>query len=82
MLVGAFAAIVLLTWALVMMNTRSVVLQFTRDHNLIRLYSYLTALLIMGSLIIAVASAVIQRVIDTETLLNSDATSPARYFRR
>jgi FtsH-binding integral membrane protein len=78
---GAYAIIVLLTWGLVIMNVRSVVMQFTKDHNFIRLYSFLTVLLIMGSLVIGVASAVIQRALDAEAIMNSETKGPIRYYR-
>ncbi len=78
----AFAIIVLLTWVLVAMNVRAVVQQYEKDRNTIRLYSYLTVLLILGSLIIGVSSAVVQRVIDSETYLLSDvASSAVPYYR-
>ena len=82
MLAGAYVVIVLLTWALVVMNVRYVVVQFTKDHNFVKLYSYLITLLVMGSIVIGVASAVIQRAMDVEILLKSDATGPVRYSRR
>ena len=82
MLIGAFVIIVLLTWVLAVMNIRSVVLQFTKDHNLIRLYSYLAVLLIMASTMIGVASAVIQRAMDVETYLKLDEVSTTRFYRR
>jgi len=81
-LIGAFVIIVLLTWVLAVMNIRSVVLQFTKDHNLIRLYSYLAVLLIMASTMIGVASAVIQRAMDVETYLKLDEVSTTRFYRR
>jgi len=81
-LAGAYVVIVLLTWALVVMNVRYVVVQFTKDHNFVKLYSYLITLLVMGSIVIGVASAVIQRAMDVEILLKSDATGPVRYSRR
>jgi hypothetical protein len=78
----AFVIIVLLTWVLVAMNVRSVVQQYEKDQNTVRLYSYLMVLLILGSLIIGVSSAVIQRVIDSEAYLSSDS-NPAiiPYYR-
>ena len=82
MFVGAYAIIVSLTCILVAMNVRSVVQQFLKDRNAVRLYSYLTTLLIMGSLIIGVSSAIVQRVIDSESLLRADDTSTVRYYRR
>ncbi len=82
MLVGAFVLIVLLTWILVGMNVRSVVQQFQNDNNASRLYGYLATLLIMGSLIIGVTSAVIQRVIDTETYLKCDDVYASRIFHK
>ena len=82
MLVGAYVVIVLLTWALVIMNVRSVVQQYMKDQNAVRLYSYLMTLLIMSSLIIGVTSAVIQRVIDTETFLRAEDISFIRHNRR
>ena len=82
MLVVAFVIIVLLTWTLVIMNVRAVVQQFVKDRNAIRLYSYLGTLLVMSSLIIGVTSAIIQRVIDSETFLQSDNTSTVRYYNR
>jgi hypothetical protein len=81
MFVGAFAIIVLLTWALVVMNIRSEVDIYIKHRNAVRLYSYMTVLLIMGSLVIGVASAVIQRAMDSEAVLRSDAPSPIRYYR-
>jgi hypothetical protein len=82
MLIGAFVVIVLLTWALVVLNIRSVVVQFAKDQNVIRLYSYLGVLLIMGSLITGVTSAVIQRSMDAELFLRLDASGPSHYYRR
>jgi hypothetical protein len=82
LLVVAFVIIVLLTWTLVIMNVRAVVQQFVKDRNAIRLYSYLGTLLVMSSLIIGVTSAIIQRVIDSETFLQSDNTSTVRYYNR
>jgi hypothetical protein len=81
LLVGAFVVIVLLTWVLVGMNVRAVVSQFAKDHNELRLYSYLVTLLILGSLIIGVASSVIQHVIDSENLLDGDNPSAIHYNR-
>ncbi len=81
MLVGAYVVIVLLTWALVIMNARVVVQQYVKDHNATRLYSYLVTLLILSSLIIGVTSAVIQRVIDTESYLKTDDGGYFRYYR-
>ena len=81
MFINGFVIIVLLTWALVIMNVRSVVSQFTKDHNFVRLYSYLMVLLILGSLIIGVAGAVIQRAIDAEAYLNTDTRNPVSYYR-
>ena len=81
MLVGAYTTIVALTWILVGMNVRSVVLQFARDRNAVRLYSYLMTLLILGSLIIGVSSAIIQRVIDSENLIEMDQITGIRSFR-
>ena len=84
MLVGAYAVIVLLTWILVIMNVHGIIQQYDKDHNKIRLYSYLGTLLILGSLIIGVTSAVVQRVIDTESFLKADNNAPVhiRYYRR
>ena len=83
MFVGAYAIIVLLTCVLVAMNVRAVVKQYAKDHNESRLYSYLLTLLILGSLIIGVTGAVVQRVIDSETFLQSEqAASPIRYYHR
>ena len=81
LLVGAYVIIVLLTWALVIMNVRAVVLQYVKDQNAVRLYSYLGTLLIMSSLIIGVTSAVIQRVIDSESFLKTEDSGPIRYYR-
>lgn len=81
MLVGAYATIVILTWVLIIMNVRAVVNQFVKDRNRVRLFSYLSTLLIVGSLIIGVASSVVQRVIDTEALLRGENPSPIRYYR-
>jgi hypothetical protein len=82
MFVGAFIIIVLLTWGLVIMNIRSVVREFIKDRNVIRLYSFLTVLLIMGSLVIGVSGAVIQRAMDVEEMLKMDAaTGPVRSYR-
>ena len=82
MLVGAYAVIVLLTCALVAMNVHAVVKQFLKDQNVVRLYSYLATLLILGSLIIGVSSSIVQRVIDSETFLQSENSSSIRYYRR
>jgi hypothetical protein len=84
MLVGAYAAIVILTWILVIMNVRAVVQQYQKDLNANRLYSYLLTLLILSSVIISVASAVVQRVIDSESYMRLDSanSSPVRYYRR
>ena len=82
MLVGAYAVIVLLTCALVAMNVHAVVQQFLKDQNVVRLYSYLATLLILGSLIIGVSSSIVQRVIDSETFLQSENSSSIRYYRR
>jgi len=81
-LVAAFVIIVLLTWALVIMNVRAVVQQYVKDRNAVRLYAYLATLLVMGSLIIGVTSAVIQRVIDSETFLQEDNSASTRYYHR
>jgi hypothetical protein len=81
-LIGAFIIIVIMTWALVIMNVRSVVQRFKKDKNSVRLYSYLTTLVVLGSLIIGVTSAVIQRVIDTEAFLRIDDTTAVRYYHR
>jgi hypothetical protein len=81
MLVGAYTTIVALTWILVGMNVRSCVIQFAKDRNTVRLYSYLITLLIMGSLIIGVSSAIIQRVIDSENLIEMDQVAGLRSFR-
>lgn len=81
MFVGAYAIIVVLTCILVSMNVRAVVQQYVKDKNAIRLYSYLATLLIMGSLIIGVASAIVQRVIDSESFLQMDNISPVHYYR-
>jgi hypothetical protein len=78
--VGAYALIVVLTWALVIMNVRAVVQQYVKDRNAVRLYSYLATLLVMCSLIIGVTSAIIQRVIDSENFLLSDNASSIRYY--
>ena len=79
----AFVIIVLLTWYLVGMNVAAVVRQFEKDRNEVRLYSYLLTLLIVGSFIIGISSAIVQRVIDTETLLLSEgSTSPIRHYHR
>ncbi len=80
MLICAFVIIVVLTWILIAMNVRGIVRQYDKDRNAIRLYSYLVLLLIMGSSIIGVSSAVVQRVIDAETYLKSDQGSPAVHY--
>jgi hypothetical protein len=83
MLLGAFAVIVLLTWYLVGMNAVAVVRQFQKDQNEVRLYSYLATLLVVGSLIIGVSSAIVQRVIDAEAYLRSeDDAAPIRHFHQ
>ena len=85
MLVGAFVAVVILTWILVAMNVRAAVRQYDRDRNHIRLYSYLVTLLVLGSLIIGVASAVVQKVIDSENYLQADANESmpgVHYYHR
>jgi hypothetical protein len=83
LLLGGFAVIVLLTWTLVGMNVRAVVRQYQKDQNVLRLYSYLVTLLIVGSMIIGVSSSIVQRVIDAETFLHSeDASSPIRHYQR
>jgi len=64
------------------MNVRAVVQQFLKDKNAVRLYSYLVTLVLMGSLIIGVSSAIVQRVIDSETLLQTDDTAVVHYYRR
>jgi uncharacterized integral membrane protein len=81
MFVVAYAIIVVLTCILVAMNVRSVVQQYVKDKNAIRLYSYLATLVIMGSLIIGVSSAIVQRVIDSETFLKLDNTTASRANR-
>jgi uncharacterized membrane protein len=82
--VGAYAVIVILTCILVAMNVRSVVQQFQKDGNAARLYSYLVTLLILGSLINGVSSAIVQRVIDSETFLHQEdnVSLGVRYYRR
>jgi hypothetical protein len=83
LLVAAFVAIVLLTWILVGMNTVAVIRQFQKDQNVVRLYSFLATLLVLGSLIIGVSSAIVQRVIDAEAYLHSDDdVTPVRHFHR
>ena len=62
------------------MNVHAVVLQFMKDQNVIRLYSFLGVLLIMGSLVIGVSSAVIQRAIDVESIMNMETKGPIRYY--
>jgi len=82
MFVAAYVVIVGLTVILVIMNVRSVVQQFAKDRNVVRLYSYLATLLIMAVLITGVTSAVVTRVIDSEALLQQpDATDVVRYMR-
>ena len=80
MFIAAYAIVVLLTWALVIMNVRAVVHQYVKDRNVIRLYSYLASLLVMSSLIIGVTSAIIQRVIDTEVFLKTDNSALVHYY--
>ena len=82
MLLAAYVLIVLLTWVLVVLNIRAVVVQYELDHNRVRLYSHLCTLLIVGSFIIGIASSVVQRVIDSETYLNSDKNAPSGVIRR
>ena len=81
MLVTAFGVVVLLTWALVIMNIRSVVLQYEKDKNRIRLYCFLSTLLVLGSMIIGITSSVVQRVIDSESYLIAENSMPAAYYR-
>ncbi len=65
------------------MNVRAVVQQYEKDHNAIRLYSYLATLLVMAILITGVTSAVVTRVIDSEALLQQpDTTGVVRYNHR
>ena len=79
----AFAVIVLLTWALVVINVRAAARRYEKDRNGIHLYSYAAALLIMGSVIIGVSNAIILRVIDCQAYLLLDAPpSIPRYHRR
>jgi hypothetical protein len=83
MLIVIFAVIVILTWILVAMNVWTAVKQYEKDNNRIRLFSYMLALLITGSVIIGVSSAIVQRVIDSETYLLTDAPpSAVPYYRR
>ena len=78
LLIGAYTIVVILTWALIIMNMWGVVSQYEKDHNKIRLYSYLTTLLILGSLIIGVASAVVQHVMDSQAILQDEDVSTYR----
>ena len=80
--VQAFIAIVLLTWVLVVMNVRSEVRRYDKVRNGIRLYSYLAVLVFLGSSIILVSSAVLQRVMDIQTYLLTDTTPVVPYHRR
>lgn len=83
MMVGGYVVIVALTCYLVAMNVRSAVRQFGKDRNQIRLYSFLVTLLIAGSLIIGVSGAIVQRVIDSQTFLQTEvSSSPIPYYRR
>jgi hypothetical protein len=78
----AFVVIVLLTWVLISMNAVSVVKQYDKDRNTVRLYSYLFTLLVMGTTIIGVSSAVVQRVIDAEAYLKSDTDNVSVHHAR
>jgi len=82
MLIGAYVLIVGLTWVLVVMNARSVVQEFVKTRNVVRLYSYLTTLLVLASLIIGVTSAIMQRVLDAESFMKLDQDSPVVRYRR
>lgn len=68
-LVVAYLTIVALTVLLVILNAHSVVLQFLKDRNHLRLHSYLVTLAFLGSLIIVVSGNVVDRVLSSQESL-------------
>lgn len=73
-LIIAYLSIVVLTVTLVVMNAHSVVTQYFRDRNQIRLNAYLVTLAVVGSLIIVISGNVVDRVImSQETILKDGA---------
>lgn len=76
----AYLSITVLTLALVVMNVHTIVAQFVKDQNQVRLYAYLGTLLFLGSLIIGITGNVIDRVIDSENQLLEVKSPYVKYY--
>ncbi len=82
MFIAGYAVIVILTCYLIAMNVHAAVKQFLKDRNEVRLYSFLTTLVIAGSLIIGLSGAIVQKVIDTQAqVLIDTASSPIPRYK-
>ncbi len=76
MFASAYATIVILTCYLIAMNVLGAVKQYVKDRNEVRLYSFLTTLVIAGSLIIGLSGMIVQKVYDSRELILSEMAIP------
>jgi hypothetical protein len=81
-MLAAYAGIVVLTCILVLINIHATVLQYIRDHSVLRLVSFIGTLLIAGALIISVSYLVISNAMDAQDSLLEGKGKVARAVAR